>query len=90
MLDPQFQLMREYMGDELVKNMLIPMKLREYLTANPINRKEDIDLNPHLHIKFICELVSKQIEAEGLKCTYEDVMQIWLTISVYHKELLGN
>lgn len=89
-MEPQFELMRQYMGDEIVKNLLIPIKLREFLTTNPINPKEDFDLNPHLHIKHICVTVAMQIENEGIKCTWEDVMQIWLTITIYHGELLPN
>lgn len=87
-MDEQFKLMREYMGDDIVKWMLIPIELRVYLTKNPIKPKEDFDLNPHLNILHICKEVSKRIADEGIQCTTEEVMQCWLTIAVYHGELL--
>lgn len=87
-MEDQFKLMREYMGDEIVKWMLIPIKLREYLTKEPIKPKEDFDLNPHLNIIHICKEISKQMKEEDIECIYEEVMQCWLTIAVYHGELL--
>lgn len=80
--------MQQYMGDDIVRGILIPRKLQEYFQKNPFNPSEDFDLNPHLHIKHICEVVSQQIVDEGVSCTYEEVMQLWLTITVYHRELL--
>jgi hypothetical protein len=87
-MEDQLKLMQEYMGDEIVKGILIPMKLREYFEKNPLHPDDSLDLNPHLHIKHICAIISQQVIDEGVSCTYEDVMHQWLTIAVFHRELL--
>lgn len=87
-MEDQFKLMQQYMGDEIVKGLLIPIKLREYMEKNPFYPEDSLDLNPHLHIKDICVIISQQIIDEGVTCTYEDVMHQWLTIAVFHRELL--
>jgi hypothetical protein len=90
-MDDQFKLMREYMGDEFVKWVLIPIKLREYLKTKPIkkNEGENFDLNPHLNITYACKVVAQQVTDEGIQCTQGEVMECWLTIAVYHGELLA-
>jgi len=87
-LPDHIKLIREHMGDEIAKNVLMPSIIKGYLREHATEPSEDMDLNPHLSIKFYCSQIAEQVTKLGFTCSSEEVMLFWLTVAVYHGDLL--
>ena len=65
--------------------MLLQEQLLDYLEANPLNPEDDFDLNPHLHIDYICDrIVERMSNVEHLTVSKEQVLLFWLTNQIYN------
>lgn len=73
------QVIREHVGEEYIRFMLIHQHLREVLEAEQLDLT--LDLNPHLQVQHAVDAVITRVVAdgEGITCTREDVYLFWLT-----------
>lgn len=82
-------LIRNGKGD-LVKSMLAQKHLTDYLLANPLDPDEDMDLNPHLHVDYICDRICERMSnEENISVTKQEVMLLWLTLNIYSPHLFA-
>lgn len=80
----QKDIMRVSLPEAFFRAKMIEDKLSEYLQEHPLNAKDEIDLNPHLIIDDICDVVSCRVMGdEKIYCTKEHVMLFWLSSIIY-------
>jgi len=78
-------LMIRFGKGELLKSMLLQEQLLDYLEANPLNVEDETDLNPHLHLDYICDrIVERMSNVEHLSVSKEQVLLFWLTNQIYN------
>lgn len=82
--------MRQYMGDDFARNVMISEYLSKFWEETPIDPQNDWDLNPSHYIKQIAENIARQVASAGVTCTTEDVLLHWVTMAVNYKLFLPN
>lgn len=87
-LPEHIKIIKDAMGEETAKNVLLPSVIQGYLREHATEPSEDLDLNPHLSIKHYCQQIAEQVTQLGFTCSTEEVMLYWLTVAVYHGDLL--
>lgn len=83
----KYELLKAYvqgqLSEDFVRSALIRDQLETNLSINPLNAKNDYDLNPHLTLEKICQDVAHKVFCFGISCSKEDVMLFWLTTIIY-------
>lgn len=77
---------------EIVRHMLMKEQLNAQLENrkdDPICGPQDIDLNPHITIRSMCQLIAYNVEARAKKlgfdfeCTRDEIYETWLVDLLY-------
>ncbi len=71
-------------GRTLARSIVVRRALIERIKAADIDRDDFWDLNPHLQLQHVADMVMDDVKAEGFtECTREEVYLMWLTSHIF-------